>query len=173
MSLLLANSQSPDTSVEVDRVQSEVPGRAGQFANSIPAFGRRGIAAPLVMLQRDEPRIVPTGVPVSCARRANRLMGRVWRSRSGEGARRTARPGRMDGSPRDHGVIDGHRGYNDNFVPFVAKSLRVPRSRCPPERGTRRAPHGALCTHDVSLRRPYPNPRAPRDGRPTARGDSR
>jgi hypothetical protein len=36
--ILLANPQSPDTSVEVDRVQSEVPGRAGQFANSIPSF---------------------------------------------------------------------------------------------------------------------------------------
>jgi hypothetical protein len=32
--ILLANSQSPDASIEVDRVQSEVLGRAGQFANS-------------------------------------------------------------------------------------------------------------------------------------------
>jgi hypothetical protein len=37
--LLLANSQSPNTSVEVDRVQSEVPGRA-MSANRVHGFER-------------------------------------------------------------------------------------------------------------------------------------
>jgi len=146
-------------------------------ASHKPALGRRGTATSLVMRQRDEPRIVLTGVPVSWARHVNRLMCRVCWSCRGDGAPNGA-PRTGDGSPRghtqgapNHGVIDGHTGHNKNSLDKTPERLLFPVS--PPREA-----------HAVSLMERY-DPTTlrseasiairglPPEGCPNARGDSR